>query len=198
MRKKLRNSSFEELSHVDPNQAKKENLLWSVSDNIIEIISLKSDKLKWKPYAPRYAFEVEALDKMWKEEIERRIGLATVLEEYGIKTLDFDDFEWHLWGIEWTEELKSKLDQLKWKQYAPEFAFEVEALDKMWKEEIERRIGLATALEEYGIKILDFDDFGDLWEIEWTEELKSKLDQLKWKPNAPEFVFQVVDLQKIL
>ena len=136
---------------------------------------------------------------MWKEEIERRIGLATVLEEYGIKVINFDEFEWHLWKIEWTEELKSKLDQLKWKQYAPRHAFEVEKLDKMWKEEIERRIGLATVLEGYGIKVLKFDEFEwHLWKIERTEELKSKLDQLKWKPNAPEFVFQVVDLQNIL
>ena len=167
-------------------------------EEVVNIFELKLKLLKWKKYAPKNTSEKKQLGKLKKKEIERRIWLATTLEKYGVEVRDFWTFEWDLWEIKRTKELKSKLDQLKWKKYAPRTIGNVQDLEKMEKKEIERRIWLATTLEKYEVEVRDFWTFEwDLWEIKRTEEIKSKIDQLKWKPYAPRYVFELKELEKM-
>ena len=65
---------------IDKNAKKSAELQWKDYKEVVV-----TRELKWKPYAPEYVFQVENVDKMWNEEVKKRIGLAITLEEYGIK-----------------------------------------------------------------------------------------------------------------
>ena len=143
---------------IDKNAKKSADLQRKEYKDIIDVSphELKLKLLEKKPYAPKYEFEVKSLDEMKIDEVRRRIELATMLDGYGVETIAFEDFK-SLSEIKWTEGLKEKLDQLKWKPYAPKYVFQVKTLDEMDMEEIKRRIELATKLEQNrGRKIYDF------------------------------------------
>jgi len=127
---------------------------------------------------------MEYINKMDIEDVKRRVELATKIEEYGVK-IDIDEFIVDLPVIIWTLNLKEKLDLLKWKLYAPTTLSEVKYIDEMDIEEIRRWVESATKLEEYGVKIeshgfwwTDLKSAGN-WILR-SEELKEKLDLLKW------------------
>ena len=181
---------------IDKNAKKSAEIQWKEYKTIISLHKL--NLLKWKSYAPYYPHDVVSLDKMPKDEIDRRVALATKLySEYNIETSNFYGFD-GLWQITRTEELWVKLKLLKWKSYAPHYLHDVVSLDKMPKDEIDRRVALATKLySEYNIETSNFYGFDGLWQITRTEELWEKLKLLKWKSYAPYYPHDAVSLDKM-
>ena len=154
--------------------------------------------IKEEPYAPKTSNQLELFLEEDEPEIIRKIALAKKYEEeYGMQTIEFEDYYKYLWEPD--EELREKLELLK-KPYAPKFVLLIEKLNKLTKEEIEIRNKTVEELGKYGIKIRDFLDFTGFYmpnitkELENNEELKNRLEELKWGPDAPKSVWDLIRL----
>ena len=184
---------------IDKNAAKSADIWWKYYESVI----ISNDELlKWKPYAPSQGDEVILLNNMAKSEVIRRVELVDKLVEYGIKleNINFHAFEEHLSQITWSEELQRKMDILKWKSYAPCYAYEVVSLSQLSESEVSRRVELVGKLSEYGIttEFLNFYDFEEyLSQITWSEKLQKKMDILKLKRYAPSVLYHVVLLNNM-
>jgi len=146
-----------------------------------------------------YIFGVneEKLDDVDTNEVSRIEEIRRVLRQYGIKLRD-PDFE-EFWKIVSAEDLKVKLELLKWKSYAPTTLKGAILLDKIDIDEIKSRIYVATKLEQYGIEI--WNDTSSKYEfatmtIKFTEDLENKLKLFMWKSYAPMWMNYVETLDK--
>ena len=184
---------------IDKNAAKSADIWWKHYESVI----ISNDELlKWKPYAPSQGDEVILLNNMAKSEVIRRVELVDKLVKHGIKlkNINFLDFEKFLSQITWSEKLQKKMDILKWKSYAPCYAFEVVSLSQLAESEVSRRVELVGKLSEYGIttEFLNFYDFKEyLSQITWSEKLQKKMDILKLKRYAPSVLHDVVLLNNM-
>ncbi len=133
-----------------------------------------------------FGVDEEKLDDVDTNEVSRIGEIRRVLRQYGIKLRD-SDFE-KFWKIVSAEDLKVKLELLKWKSYAPTTLKGAILLDKIDIDEIKSRIYVATKLEQYGIEI--WNDTSSKYEfatmtIKFTEDLDNKLKLFIWKSYAP-------------
>lgn len=157
----------------------------------------KYNLIKDEPYAPETPDGLRLFLRDDETEIRRKIALAKKYKEkYGMQTIEFEDYYKYLW--EPNEELREKLELLK-RPYAPKFVLRIEELNKLSKEEIELRNKAVEELEKYGIKITDFCEFYYIMpkiyqELENNEELKNKLEEMNWRPDAPKSARDVIKL----
>ena len=121
------------------------------------------------------------------------------LKEYGITEFGISSYYQNWWKLTRTENLEKKLNLLKWKPYAPEDITDVSKLNELDINEINRRIKLAAKLEQdFWIEIRYFNiGFEFLGKIKWNKKLEDKLNLLKWKPYAPENIFDVSRLNEL-